>query len=623
MIKLDSAFIITISVSLLLGFPHPGKSEIEDPIPSLPRGDVSIHLSSFTTGMPVQEEFITPVFTQRVGPTDLAEIPNGSGSLIVTNYGGVAFRLDQSGLVAPRAFLNLSSPESPSFNSAFEFGGAHGLTTIAFHPGFSDITSQGYRKFYTVEPETSGSGVPDFVQSVVAGDHHQEAIYEYTLESVESDHCTSACAASKRELLRVQQPGWHHNLADLLFDSEGLLYVASADGNVAGRTPPMMSDNSQLLTNIFGKILRIDPFGDNSGNGRYGIPAGNPFVNVEGDQLAEIYAYGLRNPYRIEFDRRTGQMYASETGEEQIESVERIVSGGNFGWNTKEGSYLYDRTTKIISVDNDSDGDGRGDFAQQHGLIDPVLEYDRDEGRAIVGALPYRGNSIPNLQGQIIFADFSGGLFHGDPGSGQTYRMLLDESEASLPFNIHSVNQDSSGNAYLLGIARQDNNFDGVVVRLHATPTTSGDFNGNGKLDAADIDLLSAAVREGSQANLFDLSKDGKLDETDRLIWLGDLKKTILGDSNLDGRWNSTDFVVAFQFGQYQDSISQNSNWSAGDWNGDGDFDSSDIVAAFQNGGYEPGLRAVPEPSCHWLGHLAISLLAFGLRKNKHCPPRH
>ncbi len=385
----------------------------------------------------------------------------------------------------------------------------------------------------------------------------------------------------------------------------------------------MMSDNSQLLTNIFGKILRIDPFGDNSGNGRYGIPAGNPFVNVEGDQLAEIYAYGLRNPYRIEFDRRTGQMYASETGEEQIESVERIVSGGNFGWNTKEGSYLYDRTTKIISVDNDSDGDGRGDFAQQHGLIDPVLEYDRDEGRAIVGALPYRGNSIPNLQGQIIFADFSGGLFHGDPGSGQTYRMLLDESEASLPFNIHSVNQDSSGNAYLLGIARQDNNFDGVVVRLHATPTTSGDFNGNGKLDAADIDLLSAAVREGSQANLFDLSKDGKLDETDRLIWLGDLKKTILGDSNLDGRWNSTDFVVAFQFGQYQDSISQNSNWSAGDWNGDGDFDSSDIVAAFQNGGYEPGLRAVPEPSCHWLGHLAISLLAFGLRKNKHCPPRH
>ncbi len=160
MIKLDSAFIITISVSLLLGFPHPGKSEIEDPIPSLPRGDVSIHLSSFTTGMPVQEEFITPVFTQRVGPTDLAEIPNGSGSLIVTNYGGVAFRLDQSGLVAPRAFLNLSSPESPSFNSAFEFGGAHGLTTIAFHPGFSDITSQGYRKFYTVEPETSGSGVP-------------------------------------------------------------------------------------------------------------------------------------------------------------------------------------------------------------------------------------------------------------------------------------------------------------------------------------------------------------------------------------------------------------------------------------------------------------------------------
>ena len=253
-------------------------------------------------------------------------------------------------------------------------------------------------------------------------------------------------------------------------------------------------------------------------------------------------------------------------------------------------------STKIIAVDNDFDGDGRGDFAQQHGLTDPVLEYDRDEGRAIVGALPYRGDAIPILQGQIIFADFSGGLFHGDPGSGQAYRMLLDESEASLPFNIHSVNQDLSGNAYVLGIARQDDNFDGVIVRLHATPTIAGDFNGNGNLDAADIDLLSAAVREGSQAKRFDLSNDGQLDETDRRIWLGDLKGTILGDSNLDGRWNSTDFVIAFRFGQYQDSIPQNSSWSAGDWNGDGDFNSSDIVAAFQNGGYAQGVRAVPEP---------------------------
>ena len=412
------------------------------------------------------------------------------------------------------------------------------------------------------------------------------------------------------ELLRVQQPGWHHNLGDLLFDEDGLLYVASADGNVAGRKPPTMADNSLLLSNVFGKILRIDPFGDNSANGHYGIPLDNPFADGAGPNVDEIYAFGLRNPFRIEFDSQTGEMYASETGEEQIESIERIVRGGNFGWNQKEGSYLYERTTKAITVDVDLDGNGQGDFAQAQGMIDPVFEYDRDEGRAIVGAVPYRGEAVPALYGDVIFADFTGRLFQGDRESGQEFQILLDDTGEEVPLNVHSVNQDLDGDVYVLGIVRQGNDFDGVIVKLYATPTTDGDTNGDGVLDASDIDLLSKLIRDDSQDPLFDLSMDGVVDHQDRLAWVYQLKNTLLGDSNLDGRWNSSDFVTAFRFGEYEDDVPFNSGWSAGDWNGDGDFNSTDFVAAFTAGGYETASVAVPEPST---GLLAFLVAGFAI----------
>jgi hypothetical protein len=148
-----------------------------------------------------------------------------------------------------------------------------------------------------------------------------------------------------------------------------------------------------------------------------------------------------------------------------------------------------------------------------------------------------------------------------------------------------------------------------------------GDFDNSGALDAADIDMLSAAVRDGNGAASFDLNNDGNVDAADRSVWVVDLKKTYFGDSNLDSEFNSGDFVVVFQSQEYEDGVPKNSSWATGDWNGDGDFDSGDFVSAFQGEGYEKGPRAtaaVPEPSTSVL--IVGSILILGQvmrRRNK------
>ncbi|MCA9201368.1 MAG: hypothetical protein KDA87_27710, partial [Planctomycetales bacterium] len=131
--------------------------------------------------------------------------------------------------------------------------------------------------------------------------------------------------------------------------------------------------------------------------------------------------------------------------------------------------------------------------------------------------------------------------------------------------------------------------------------SVAGDFNNDGVLTAADIDLLSAEIRGATNPPDFDLNSDGSVNDADHAMWVNDLRGTYYGDANLDGEFNSGDFVEVFTAGQYEDGIAGNSTWASGDWNGDGDFDSGDFVTAFQAGGYELGPRAavaaVPEPA--------------------------
>jgi hypothetical protein len=171
-----------------------------------------------------------------------------------------------------------------------------------------------------------------------------------------------------------------------------------------------------------------------------------------------------------------------------------------------------------------------------------------------------------------------------------------------------------------LTVLEESGDFLRVMLRLDSivTPVPKGDFDGNGLLDASDIDLLSASITEVPELCLtpnppewcqdvivggrrFDVNQDGTTNDSDRGVWIKELRKTWIGDANMDGEFSSADFVSVFQIGEYEDGIVENSTWSKGDWNGDFDFTSSDFVQAFQDGGYEKGPRAagaaVPEPA--------------------------
>ncbi len=556
-----------------------------DLLPDIPPGSLTVFPKRFISGLPVEQEFVTEVFTQRVGPTDLAPVPDDSGRIVVTTYGGTAYMVDQSGNVAMTPFLDLNHVASPTYNANFEFGWAHGLTTLAFHPDFNDPEAAGYGKFYTVEPEHDGVATPDFDKSVFVTDNrHDEALYEYTLDDSAQLTCDANCFDTKRELLRVNQPGWHHNLGDLAFDQNRLLYVSSGDGSTG-----ILSENSQLLDNIFGKVLRIAPFGDNSANGKYGIPSDNPFVDGDGPSVDEIYAYGLRNPYRLDVDDQTDTLYASETGELTVESVNKIVAGGNHGWNKKEGSFIFDRPTGSVTVDEDLDGDGVGDFAESNGFLDPVLEYDHGDGRAIIGGVLYRGGEVPGLDGQYVFADFDGvtrqrgRIFYGNVDRHQPYEFLLADGSDRLPSAIHSVNEDANGNLYLLGIYQDGDEVDGIVLKLEPSPLVA-DFNGDGSVTCSDAESLYGAIRDQQRLDQFDLNGDEMVDTLDMERFLPraaddrGFSSIVVGDANLDGIVDASDLNRVGRNWQQTNIAS----WCDGDFNVDGIVDARDLNALGQ-----------------------------------------
>ncbi len=467
--KFETAILLLISVIVSNAAGQP---------PIVPNGPTTVTVARFTDGLPVDTTGFNPG-----GPTDMQSIPNGTHRIAVTHYGGQVITVDSTGAHAAVPFVDLTDSTSPTYNPNFEVGDASGLTSIAFHPGFADSTSAGYAKFYLLESEAAGSGAgglraPDFgdltFPSVVntTNGNHEGVLYEYTLPSPMAESCSTGC--TKREVMRVAQPGWHHNLGDLAFDSNALLYISSGDGSTSFQTAPYMSDNSQLLTNVYGKVLRIDPLGTNSDNGAYGVPATNPVADGTGGNVDEIFAFGLRNPYRLAMDSVTGDLYASETGELSVESVDRIVAGGNYGWNYKEGSFLYDPSDRSISDDVDLDGNGVSDFQENHvpplSLIDPVFEYGRVDGRSIIGGVLYRGSLLPQLEGMYVFADLTGDLFYGDPSTGEEYRLLIDPAGDDLLPRIFSVNEDENGELYVLGLPTGAT--EGVIVRLVPEPSS-------------------------------------------------------------------------------------------------------------------------------------------------------
>lgn len=330
-------------------------------------------------------------------PLDLQSGRDGSNRLFVAEQTGKIHVFENSPLVAVSSvFLDLSDKITRSDIR----GGEEGLLGMAFHPGY----------------ETNGYLFVDYT----ADSPRRTVVSRF---SVDADNPNIADPSSEKFILQVAQPYSNHNGGQLAFGPDGYLYIAMGDGGGAG--DPL--GNAQNRSTLLGAILRIDVDATDPGL-NYSIPEDNPFAGNSLGYREEIYAYGLRNPWRFSFDNATGDLWTADVGQNAIEEIDIIEAGGNYGWNIKEGTSCYSPSTGCNST----------------GLIDPVFEYDHTLGRSITGGFVYRGQSTPALAGLYVYADYiSGRIWSLNYSGGIVFenRELFDTNLFISSFGIDDQNE--------------------------------------------------------------------------------------------------------------------------------------------------------------------------------------
>src|SRR5712671_6857866 len=349
----------------------------------------------------------------------------GTKRMFVNTMTGLLYTLSYDGkTVAPYLDINDAKWATP-VNSQ---GSERGFQSFAFHPDFAQNGRPGYGKFYTYVDTSNMTPMADFAPSG-NGHTHDEILLEWTAKNPKA---AAYDGDAPRELFRIAHPFPNHNGGQVAFNPTarrgspdfGLLYVGSADGG-AGGDP---YNHAQNLKSVFGKILRLDPLGRNSTNGKYGIPASNPFAKNP-DALGEIYSYGHRNPQRFSWDPKDGRMFEAEIGQNINEEINQVVAGGNYGWNIWEGTFKY--FNREVSTD-----DQRGDPK----MIYPIVDFDHSDPLfrglvAATGIYVYREKTVKALTGMLIFGDNpSGELFYVDadklPKGGQNlHRILFNDQD--------------------------------------------------------------------------------------------------------------------------------------------------------------------------------------------------
>ena len=403
-------------------------------LPTIGLGEIVVSLETIAGG------FTAPVMA--------AAAPGIPGFLFVVEQTGEIWRVnlaDGSKLLFHDVGPNGSDLLVP-LNSGFD---ERGLLGLAFDP---DYLNNGF--FYTYQSEPiSGADTVDFSTMPMGqvGDH-QTVISEWITNNPGGSFSVSTI---RRVLLRIEQPQFNHNGGMLAFGPDGHLYISLGDGGGADdiATGHGVNGNGRDNTNPLGAILRIEPRGNNAVNGEYGIPIDNPFVASVG--LNEIYAYGFRNPYRFSFDSQcyeSGQncntLLAGDVGQNQIEEIDQVVIGGNYGWNWKEGSFFFypgvptvHGGNKYISLDPPP--------GLPTNLIEPLAEYSHEGGSLVsaIGGYVYRGADIPALEGRYVFADANKRLFYLDANNViREFRM-----NEGIDFLIAGLGEDQNNELYLLG----------------------------------------------------------------------------------------------------------------------------------------------------------------------------
>ncbi|MQA29295.1 MAG: hypothetical protein GEU82_05560 [Luteitalea sp.] len=367
-----------------------------DPIPAAD-GVVRVSFADFAT--------LPDVGGQAARMMLLVDEP-GSRRLFVNDMRGPLYSVSYDGRTV-RQYVDINA--APWGVSVQSSGNERGFQSFAFHPQFNRSGTRGFGKFYTLTDTSNTAPAPDF-RPAGGTRTHDTVLLEWTAKTPAAD---TYDGAAPRELLRFEQPFANHNGGQLAFNplapetggDFGLLYIGSADGG-SGGDPFEMGQN---LGSAFGKLLRIDPLGSDSKNGKYGIPAANPFVkNATAGALPEIYAYGLRNPQRFAWDSKTGDLFVADIGQNIVEEVSIVTAGANLGWNDWEGSFGYISRT-AVSLENQ-----RGDSK----VVYPVVEYDQSDPllqgqSAVTMGYVYRHTAIRQLANLVLFGDNpSGEIFY-------------------------------------------------------------------------------------------------------------------------------------------------------------------------------------------------------------------
>ena len=292
--------------------------------------------------------------------------------------------------------------------------GEAGLLGLAFHPRWAQNRQVflNYTAFSSASPANLRTTISRFTSA---------------------DGGATLDPASEQVLLTVEQPFENHNGGGVAFGPDGLLYLGLGDGGSAGDP----SGNAQNPARLLGKLLRIDV---DSGT-PYAIPPSNPFAS--GGGRGEVYAFGLRNPWRFSFDRATGALWLADVGQNTWEEVDIIVSGGNYGWSPREGTHCYPPGTLSCA----------GPY------LDPVVEYSHAEGASITGGYVYRGAALPRLAGHYVYGDFGSGHIWAVPAAGPYTPVQIAQGNA-----ISSFGEDAAGELYVADLAT------GQVSKLVAAP---------------------------------------------------------------------------------------------------------------------------------------------------------
>lgn len=440
-------------------------------LPAIAAGNIAVLLQPIATGM--------------AAPDYAISAPSDTNRLFVVEQNGL-LRIIQNGVLQPGSALDISNLISTSLNPV-NANDERGFLGLAFHPGFNNTNSPGFRTLYTFNSQLLGTG-PTYVAPNAASQGYKTAVNEWKISAT---NVNVVDPASVREIISFGKNANNHNGGTIAFGPDGYMYLALGDGgnaNDVGASHIEPGGNAQNLTTPLGKMLRFDPINPAltptspnpvSANGQYRIPTTNPFQGP--GQVPEIYAYGLRNPYRFAFDRANGELILADVGQNNIEEIDRITLGGNFGWAIKEGDFLFNRTNGTIGVPPGNRSPGI-----PAGLIDPIvgtsgtLEYDHNDGISVTGGFVYRGTAIPELFGKYVFGDLAirnapprvdGRLFYADLQTGLIKEFRLPQFATGILPNgltVHGFGEDADGELYALVTNTPANGTGGIVYKFVA-----------------------------------------------------------------------------------------------------------------------------------------------------------